>query len=125
MGLEVRSQVPDCIVQRCDHIDRAGKLPGLQQVVCRTCRKPALHFGRQVSGGVVHRKNVKKNFQAGRRLGGAKHLRLTLMSETLQLIFFVEAHDRPTSLTGPRGKARPFSSNAFIFKRLPKVSVVS
>jgi hypothetical protein len=71
------------IVRRGDDVYGASKLPSLQEVACRTIRQPPLHFGSQVAGGVVHRKDVQENLQARGGLRRAEYLCFALMSEAL------------------------------------------
>ena len=108
MRMKVSPQVEHRVVRRRHDIDCPGKLAGLDQVGRGTTGQPALHLRRQVARRVVHRKHVQKNLQTRSVLGRAEHLCLALMSEALQLIFLIEAHDRPSTPAGPRRNAGPF-----------------
>jgi len=115
----------DSLHRRRDHIDGSGELAALNQVVRRSGGQPPSHFGRQVARRVVHRKHMQQYLRARGGLRRPKDLRLTFMSEALQLIFLIKAHDQRTAPPLRRRPAGASSSNAFIFQRLREVGVVS
>ncbi|MBK7931628.1 MAG: hypothetical protein IPJ98_30370 [Bryobacterales bacterium] len=123
--MEVGAEVEHGLLRRRDDVNGPGELAGLKQIGGGTCGKPPADLGGQIAGGLIHREDVEEHLARGGALRGPEDLGFALMGKALQLVLFVETHARRSP---PRPMApRPFdfSSNAFIFKRLPIFSVVS
>lgn len=125
VSVEVGAEVEHRLLRRRDDVDGPGELAGLKQVGGGTGGEAPADLGGQIARGLIHREDVQKHLARGGALRGPEDLGFALMGKALQLVLFVETHARRSPPRPIAPRPFDFSSNAFIFKRLPIVSVVS